>query len=193
MKHISKKLARSFVLASALLVSAFSTQAALVLSFDQTNIAVDVSDTFTVDLYVDALTPSDAIIAWGLDAVFDNGVIALNSFSLGTSFLPGFSADSDTLAGNSPIPSGVFGADILLGSFEFLAVGAGTTTLSTATTSGDIFEGFTTVDFFNPAIFNSASTSITVADSGSVGVSAPATLAIFSFAAIFLMGWARKS
>lgn len=192
---LNSKVLKAITLTAGLFMGSFSAQADLVLSFDKDDIEVKLNETFTVNLYVDTKTPVDSILGWGLDAVFDNGVLALNSFTLGRDFMPGSSVDGDSLTGVAAIPTGVFGANILLGSFMFTAIDLGTTSLNTAHTVGDIFEGFTTTNFFNPALFNSAMANISVIadNSGTVSASAPATISLFAIAGLALFGFRRKA
>jgi hypothetical protein len=181
-------------LATVLLCSVFSAQAALVLSFNDSDVSVNLNDSFSLDLYVDTQVQANSILAWGLDVAFDNGIIALSSFTLGNDFSASFSADGDSLAGTASLP-GVFGSNILLGTFNFTAIGLGATTLNTANTLGDIFEGFTTTNFFNPPTFNSALANITVSanSSGPIAASAPATLSLFALALCAFAGFRRKA
>lgn len=186
---LNNKFVRSIVLASTLTLSAFSANADLVLSFSETDIEVGLNDTFSVDLYATPDALVDSIRSWGLDLAFDNGVIALNSFTLGndfSAFMPSPFIDNDGIGGFSGAPMGTFSPQILLGTFEFTAVGYGSTTVDTSHTVGDLFEGFTGVNPFVPTAFNSASANISV-------VSAPTTLGLFAIAILGFAGFRRKA
>lgn len=195
MKNINSKLVRSLLLVSSLLVSSFSANADLMLSFSESDVDVKLNESFSIDVYVNTQTPSDSILSWGLDAVFNNGILSLDSFNVGSEFLQGFSADGDNFAGTSTLPSGIFGSNILLGTLNFTAIGLGSTTLNTANTLGDLFEGFTTTNFFTPSAFNSAIANIEVTTdtSGTVSASAPATISLFAIAGLALFGFRRKA
>lgn len=183
---LNSKVLKAFVLAGGLMMSTFSAQADLVLSFGESDVEVGLNDTFTLDLYVDVTAPVDSIISWGLDLDLSNSsLLNLNSFTLGgdfTSFSLGVDADGIGGAAFGPL----FGSNILLGTFEFTAVGYGSTSASTSTTLGDIFEGFTTTNLFTPTVFNSPSANISV-------VSAPATVGLFGIAVLGLAGLRRKA
>jgi hypothetical protein len=188
---LNSKVLKAFVLAGGLLMSTFSAQADLVLSFGETDVEVGLNDTFTLELFVETEVLADSIISWGLDLDFDNGILALNSFTPGSDFSAGFTFDGDTIGGTgngagAGLLGSIFGSNLLLGTFEFTAVGYGSTVASTSTTLGDIFEGFTTTNFFGPSVFNSASANISV-------VSAPATVGLFAIAALGLAGFRRKA
>ena len=87
----------------------------------------------------------------------------------------------------------VFGLKILLGTFEFTAVGYGLTSASTSSTPGEIFEGYTGLNPFVPSIFNSASANISVTGNPPVEASAPATLGLFAIALVGLVRLRRKA
>jgi hypothetical protein len=168
-------------------MSTFSAQADLVLSFSESDVEVGLNDTFTLDLYVTQGAPVDALLAWGLDVNFDNGILALNSFTLGSDFSSVLNpfADGDGISGASASGPLFSLSSILLGSFEFTAIGYGTTSLFTSNTIGDLFEGFTTLNQAG-STFNSAASNISV-------VSAPATLGLFTIALAGLVSLRRKA
>jgi hypothetical protein len=181
---LNSKTLKAFVLAGGLLMSAFSAQADLVLSFGESDVEVGLNDTFTLELYVDVTAPVDSILSWGLDLdLSDSSLLDLNSFTLGSDFV---SLPSDDGIGGAALVPPLFGSNILLGTFEFTAVGYGSTVASTSNTLVDIFEGFTTTSFFGPSVFNSASANISV-------VSAPATVGLFGLATLALLGFRRKA
>jgi hypothetical protein len=182
---LNNKLVRSVVLASGLVMSAFSANADLVLSFSETDIEVGLNDTFSVDLYATPDAMVDSILSWGLDIDFDNGIVAFDGFTLGSDFTGlMFGTDADGIGGVGTLGP-VFSSNVLLGSFQFTAVGYGSTSVDTSNTFGDLFEGFTTLNFFGSE-FNSASTDISV-------VSAPATLGLFAVAILGFAGFRRKA
>ena len=149
------------------------------------DIEVELNDTFTLGLYVDVTAPADSILSWGLDLdLSDSSLLNLNSFMLGSNFMSVPSDDGIGGAAFGPL----FGSNILLGTFEFTAVDFGSTVASTSNSLGDIFEGFTTTNFFGPSVFNSASANIRVVSAVST-VPEPSTLAIF---ALGIMGLASR-
>lgn len=184
------------VLVTGLFFSAFNATAGLVLSFDQPNIEVNLNESFSVDLMVKTEAQVDSIFSWGLDAVFDNGLIQLDSFVLGSNFLPSISpfSDLDGIAGVSANPFGVFGAEILLGTLNFSAIGLGATALNTAHTFTDIFEGFTTLSNpLNPSSFNIAMANISVVQPPiDSAVNAPAAMSLFLVAGLAMLRLRKK-
>jgi hypothetical protein len=185
---LNNKLVRSVVLASSLVFSAFSANAGLILDFSENDIEVGLNDTFVVNLYATPDAFVDSILSWGLDINFDNGIIALNSFTLGADFdefpLNPF-IDADGIGGAAALFP-VFAPQILLGTFEFTAVGYGSTSLFTSFDFDPFgFEGFTTLDSLGSQ-FNSAAANISV-------VSAPATVGLFSLAFLAIAGMRRRS
>jgi hypothetical protein len=186
----NNKIFRSLTLAGVLLMSAFSAQASLILSFSETDVEVQVNDTFTLDLYVTVTAPVDSILAWGLDLdLSSSSLLNLNSFTLGTDFINIDGLD-DGIGGASPTAP-LFGSNILLGSFEFTALAVGDTIASTSN-NDPLFEGFVTTRIYTPTEFNSASANISVADSSAVAVPEPATLGFFIIGALALFGLRRK-
>jgi hypothetical protein len=103
---------------------------------------VSVSDTFSVDLIAD-IPADEAINSWGLDLAFDSSVLTLDSFTRGGIWGGGLglcSLDGDEICGNALVPS-VSGISTL-GTFNFTAIGIGSTFLDLSVTAGDITEGF---------------------------------------------------
>jgi hypothetical protein len=182
---LNSKVLKAFVLAGGLMMSTFSAHADLVLSFGESDVEVNLNDTFTLELFVNVTAGVDWILAWGLDLDLSNSsLLDLNSFTLGSDFVPVFGSD-DGIGGAAAFGP-LFGSNILLGTFEFTALGYGSTSASTSNTLGDIFEGFTTTSFFTPTVFNSPSANISV-------VSAPATVGLFGIAVLGLAGLRRKA
>lgn len=192
MKNVifNNKVIKAFALASGLLMSAFSAQADLVLSFSESDIEVELNDTFTLDLYVDVTAGVDSILAWGLDLDLSNSILSLNSFTLGGDFMA-IGGSDDGISGASPTGP-LFGSNILLGSFEFTAIATGDTVASTSN-NDPLFEGFSTTNFFTGTVFNSAMANISVTGSPVVAASAPATLGVFAIALFGLVGLRRKA
>jgi hypothetical protein len=184
---LNSKALKAFVLAGSLLMSTFSAQAALVLSFGETDVEVGLNDTFTLELFVNVTARVDSIISWGLDLdLLDSSFLNLNSFTPGGDFVLVPSLLSDDGIGGTSALGPLFGSNILLGTFEFTAIGFGSTVASTSNTLGETFEGFITTNFFGPSVFNSASANVSV-------VSAPATVGLFAIAALGLAGFRRKA
>ena len=183
---LNSKVLKAFVLAGGLLMSTFSAQADLVLSFGESDVEVGLNDTFTLELYVDVTAGADTILSWGLDLdLSDSSLLTLNSFTLGSDFMSIPIPSDDGIGGAAFVP--LFGSNILLGTFEFTAIGFGSTVASTSNSLGDIFEGFTTFrDPRFPTVFNSASANISV-------VSAPATVSLFAIALAGLVSLRRKA
>lgn len=188
------KVLKAFVLAGGLLMSTFSAQADLVLSFGESDVEVELNDTFTLELYVDVTAGVDSIISWSLDLdLSDSSLLTLSSFTLGSDFLSLPSTLSVDGIGGASALGPLFGSNILLGTFEFTAVGIGSTVASTSTSLDEGFEGFATANFFGPSVFNSASANISVTGNPPVEASAPATLGLFAIALVGLVSLRRKA
>jgi hypothetical protein len=181
---LGKNMFRTLVLASSFILSAFSVQAGVILSFGEDDIEVGLNETFTVELYADTGSSATAggILSFELDLTFDNSIINLDSFSLGGLF----GAQSSFGGAFIPIFSGPFipptlvavGSNILLGTFTFTATNYDSISLSSI---GESFAGL---------LFSldktSASATISV-------VSTPATLGLFSIALVGVVRVRRKA
>ncbi|MGK0305996.1 MAG: hypothetical protein ACI8UG_001747 [Gammaproteobacteria bacterium] len=183
---LGKNMFRSLVLASSLILSAFSVQAGVILSFGEDDIEVGLNETFTVELYADTGSTATAggIGRFNLDLSFDNSIINLDSFSLGGLF----GAQSSFGGTFTPIFSSPFlpptlvaiGNDILLGTFTFTATEYVKDYIITISGS---FENIL-IGSLEPDASASASISV---------VSAPATLSLFSIALVGLIRLRRKA
>jgi hypothetical protein len=176
---LGKKMFRSLVLASSLILSAFSVQAGVILSFGEDDIEVGLNETFTVELYANTgSAPAGGIGSFNLDLSFNNSIINLDSFSLGGLF------DAQSSFGGTYIPTSfldivAIGSDILLGTFTFTATDYGSISLSS------ISESFQNI--LVPSLDKtSASANISV-------VSTPATLGLFAIALVGLVRLRRKA
>lgn len=177
---LGKNMFRSLVLASSLILSAFSVQAGVILSFGEDDIEVGLNETFTVELYADTGSTATAggIGSFNLDLSFDNSIINLDSFSLGGLF------GAQSSFGGTYIPTSfldivAIGSDILLGTFTFTATDYGSISLSS------ISESFQNI--LVPSLDQtSASANISV-------VSTPATLGLFAIALLGLVRLRRKA
>lgn len=186
----------TFAMICGLLFTSLNAQAGLILSFDDNDLEVSLNETFTLNLFVNTEFPADAFVSWGLDLNFDSSILALNSFTLGSDFMPfplSPLIDADGIGGSyfNPLAltPGIFGSNILLGTFEFTAINIGNTSAFTSATFGDFFESFTLALPFSPVQFNSASANIRVVNE----VSEPSTLAIFSLIGLMIFRLRRKS
>jgi len=87
-------------------------------------------------------SPSDVLVGFGFDLVFDNpSVLAYEGFDAGAGFIGVPTPDGDNIAGLS-FSGGVQGADQLLGVAHFTALQPGSVTVALQTTPNDLTEGF---------------------------------------------------
>jgi hypothetical protein len=189
---LGKNMFRTLILASSLILSAFSVQAGVILSFGEDDIEVGLNETFTVELYADtgSSAPAGGIGNFNLALSFvENGIVNLDDFSLDSFSLGGlFDARSSFGGAFTPIFSSpitpptlvAIGNDILLGTFTFTATEYVKDYIITISGS---FENILTGLLETDA---SASASISV-------VSAPATLGLFSIALVGLMRLRRQA
>lgn len=180
----NNKIFRSLTLASLLLMSAFSAQAGLILSFDESDVAVELNDNFTLSLYADTEYPVDWFTKFSIDTSFDSSILSLDSVTLGDFVGTLDNALYADPALSSPI---IGGSGVFLASLSFTAIGLGDTTLNTINA---VFS-----NIFSPAAVISvdlASANISVADSSAVAVPEPATLGFFIIGALALFGLRRK-
>ena len=190
---IGKNMLRSLVLIAGLVISAFNVQAGLILSFGEEDIAADLNETFTVDLYADtgSTAIADGIHSFNLDLSFDNSILNFESFSLGGLFVAtsSFGGAFTPIFSSPSIPATLvaIGSDILLGTFTFTAIDYGTIALSTISESFEHILPLISIDFEE-----SASAKISVTDSSAVAVPEPATLGFFIIGALALFGLRRK-
>ena len=120
-----------------------SANAVILLEFNQTDIEVPVGTTFFVDLL--AYIPADeAILGWGLDLLYDNTQIRLDSLTIGSNWDQTTGGiDLDGFGGLSTDFSDLIAeTDILLAIFDFHCLDVGFSTLDLAVTLGDFTEGF---------------------------------------------------
>jgi hypothetical protein len=179
---LDKNMFRSLVLASSLILSAFSVQAGVILSFGEDDIEVGLNETFTVELYADtgSSAPAGGIGIFNLALSFvENGIVNLDDFSLGGLF------DAQSSFGGTYIATSFFdivaiGNDILLGTFTFTATEYVKDYIITISGS---FENILTGSLETDA---SASARISV-------VSAPATLGLFSIVLVGLVRLRRQA
>ena len=161
------RLIKSLMLAALVAFSA-SSNAAVILDLDVSDINPSVNDTITVNLLATTTTLADSIGGFTLSLGFDTNVLQLASpMTLGGSFLPGGLLSPSLFIGSSFV--GASGTDIVLASFEFLVIGTGT---SVFTTSGTFVSAF-----FQPILdveFASSTVNVAAAEP----VSAPATIAL---------------
>lgn len=165
-----------------------SSHALITLSFDPTPAEVSLNDTIAVDLIAD-IPAAESINSWGLDISFDSSVLTLNSFTKGpiwTGGLGSCSLDDDEICGSALVPS--INGSSLLGTFNFTAIGIGSSALDLSVTEGDITEGFRLVVPASPIggsiDWNYSAGLVNVGPSGSVSEPAILTLMAFGIAAI---------
>ena len=181
---------RSLILASGLFISAFSAQADLIVSFGEDNIEVNLNETFTVELFANAASESDAIGSFEFNIDFDISRLEYVDFTLGSLFDSGLADLSGIfrlpslpplLFPLSPLPTGAVGTSVLLGTLTFKASDYGPVTLRTKNES---FKNLLrTVELLDN---KSASSQISV-------VSTPATLGLFAIALVGLVSLRRKA
>ncbi|WP_158970834.1 hypothetical protein [Paraglaciecola sp. L3A3] len=179
---LNKKLVRSVVLASSLLMSAFSAQSAVILSFSESDVNVDLNDSFSLSLYADTQVPVDGFLGFMMDAGFDSSVLSFDGFNLSSNFIAGAPTAPISAVYFDPMMMSptIFGSDILLGTLEFTAIGSGSTTIET------ISESFQSILQFVVISTVGTSTNVTV-NTPVVDVSTPATITIFGLALAMLV------
>lgn len=97
-------------------------------------------ESVTIDVLAD-IADATPIIGFGLDLVYDPGLLEPEPAAVGPAWLSVFSADGDGLAGLAS-PPGVSGLDVLIGRLEILALHEGLTEISLGVTPDDPTEGF---------------------------------------------------
>jgi len=187
---LCNKMFRSLILASGLFISAFSAQADLIVSFGEDNIEVNLNETFTVELFANAASESDAIGSFEFNIDFDISRLEYVDFTLGSLFDSGLADLSGIFRLPSlppllfplpPLPTGAVGTSVLLGTLTFKASDYGPVTLRTKNES---FKNLLrTVELLDN---KSASSQISV-------VSTPATLGLFAIALVGLVSLRRKA
>jgi hypothetical protein len=175
---LNNNLIRAFVLVSSLVLSTFSAQANIILTFAESDIEVGLNDSFIVNLYAETGTPSDMFSNFALETTFYSSILSLDSVTLGN--FVGSLADAAYF--NPLFPSPIIGgSDILLASFAFTAIDYGSTTLSTINAAfSNVFSPNATI------VVDEASANISV-------VSTPATLGLFAIALVGLVRLRRKA
>lgn len=191
---LCNKMFRSLILASGLFISAFSAQADLIVSFGEDNIEVNLNETFTVELFANAASESDAIGSFEFNIDFDISRLEYVDFTLGSLFDSGLADLSGIFRLPTlpplpllfslplpPLPTGAVGTSVLLGTLTFKASDYGPVTLRTKNES---FKNLLrTVELLDN---KSASSQISV-------VSTPATLGLFAIALVGLVSLRRKA
>ena len=175
---LNNNLIRAFVLVSSLVLSTFSAQADIILTFGESDIEVGLNDSFTVNLYAETGTPSDMFSHFSLGTAFNSSILNLDSVTLGD-----FTGSLVDAAYFDPLFLSPFvgGSDILLASFAFTAIDYGSTTLSTINAAfSNLFSQNATI------VVDDASANISV-------VSTPATLGLFVMALVGLVSLRRKA
>jgi len=165
-----------------------SSHALIILSINPTPADVSVNDTFLVDLIAD-IPAAEAINSWGLDLSFDSSVLTLNSFTKAPIWSGGLglcSFDGDEICGNAMVPS--VGGLSALGTFNFTAIGIGSTVLDLSVTAGDTTEGFTLFSVIGTPIgvrdWDYSAGLVNVGPAASVSEPAVLTLMAFGIAAL---------
>jgi hypothetical protein len=114
-------------------------QATVTVRFEPSDLAVDVSDAFTLDIVADI---PDPVLGWGLDLALDPTIASLVGVdAIGPLWTPAFAPDGDGLAAIA-FPSSISGNDVLLATLSFSALALGETDLLLSVTPGDLNEGF---------------------------------------------------
>ncbi|WP_281561605.1 cohesin domain-containing protein [Thalassomonas sp. RHCl1] len=164
------------------------------MSFDTPDNEIQVNDTFSVNLFAETTTDSDAFFSWDLSINFDSSIFNLDSLVLGDEFVSAPNTNLEDLSATLPLslanpffPS-ISGDDILLISFNFTALAAGTSELFTSLGNNDA--GFTSA-FLQPLDATHASTSLTV--QGANEVPEPGALLLMLLTSLSLMAFRRKA
>jgi hypothetical protein len=171
---LENKLVRMLTLTSVLLLSVFTAQADVILSFDESDIEVNLNETFTISLFAETELGADSFSLFSVDLNDFSSILSDGSFALGSDFL-------DTPIGfiySSAFGTAV-GSNVLLGKFTFTAINYGAITLET------ISESFSVLGI-NTILSDSASANISV-------VSTPARLGLFAIALAGLVSLRRKA
>ena len=166
-----------------LMLTSFSAWAVpITVSIETPKTDVIVGEMFSIDIFADI---TDPILGWGLDINYDNNIIEQSGAAvIASTWLPGFSLDSDNLAGLA-FPFPVVGADILLATINFEATIAGSTAIDAGTSLFDFTEGFALLAPNSFAEVNYIGTMITVSDS-ITAVPEPSSILLFAVSLIAL-------
>jgi len=115
----------------------------IVLKFNPTDIEVPVCSIFSVNLLAD-IPADEAILGWGLDLLYDNTQMRLDSLTIGSNWDQTTGGiDLDGFGGlSTDFPSLIAGTDILLATFDFHCLDIGFSMLDLSVTLGDLTEGF---------------------------------------------------
>lgn len=194
----TQRYVRDVALALTLLSAPLVANANIILAFNLDKSSYSVGDTFNIQLLAntDITAAGQAFASWGLDLLFNNSVVSLDSLVLGSSFNP-VSLDGDGLGGmvngvGFP-PATVSGSNILLATMTLTALSAGNANFMTGSTFGDGTEGFYS-GFFQSISFINASSNLVINDvTPSAPVPTPATLGLFAIALFGLVGLRRKA
>lgn len=158
----------------ALMLTASAAQANIIVTFDPSTTDVSVGDTFTVDVLANAGF-FEAFLGFDIGFNLDADIITLGS---GFVAPPARFFDVAGFVNNFPFPPApVFGPNILLATLTFTATSSGIFML-------DLNEG----EFSIQGEIDSNALKINVKE-----VSAPATIALISIAALALFGFRRKA
>lgn len=130
--------------------------------------AASIAPGAALDLELRADLSMDAVVGFGLDLVFDSTVLALEAVSIAAPWDPVFAPDGDGLAALAPLAGTPAGSDVLLAIVTLRGLAPGESSVSVATTPGDLTEGFPLTS--PPGAFAdlvSGSVAVTVAEPGS--------------------------
>ncbi len=116
-----------------------SGDAAVVVSILPDNLAVNVGDTFDIQLSADLFDP---VLGWGLDVAW-SGQFATQAAAptIGPLWYASTSVDGDDLIGMA-FPDAIAGSNVLLATLHLKALSPGQTDITITTTPGDQSEGF---------------------------------------------------
>ncbi|MFT6896733.1 MAG: hypothetical protein ACJA13_001136 [Paraglaciecola sp.] len=190
---LSQILLRSALVTVVLGFAAFQANANIVLSWEASSSELNLGDTLELKLFAstDPAILGDAFVGFNLDIAFDNSILALTSSTLNSAlFSPSVSTSANNVGGTVPgfPPSGIYGLNNLLATFQFDGLKAGTTNVETiAALAGGTFLS----ELFQPINFDAASAPINVKVAKSVP--APATLSLFLIAGLAICGRRRKA
>jgi len=155
-----------------------SASADIVVNFAPVNAVVPgVGGTAEVEIWAN-IPEADAILGWGLDvAVTTPAIAAVTNVQINEALFNAAAAhDGDFLAGLA-FPDCVWGDHVTLATITYTGLANGVTAVATATTAGDLTEGFALCDTGFAAFTNAA---------GTVTVPEPASLVLLALAGLAL-------